>query len=276
MKLSIVVVSYNRRDLLSQALNSLVNAAADIEHEIIVIDNASVDFSIPMVQGKYPKVNLILNPKNIGFTKACNQGLKIARGDYILLINPDTITNDDTLIKTLAFMDAHLDAGGLGVRMIDGQGRYLPESKRGLPGAWVAFFKVTGLHKLFPKSRLLNRYQAGWIEEFETAEVDVLSAAFMLIRKTVLSTIGLLDEHFFMYGEDIDLSYRIRLAGFKNYYYPKTYIIHFKGQSLKKFNWRYIVNFYGAMFIFAAKYFFKSSVPHVKGIQQLYPPAASI
>ncbi len=271
MKLSIIIVNYNRRDLLSQALSSLVKAADGIDHEIIVVDNASVDFSIPMVQGRYPQINLIENAKNVGFTKACNQGLQIANGEYVLLINPDTISNDDTLSKTLAFMDDHPLAGGLGVRMINGQGQFLPESKRGLPSAWISFFKLSGMHKLFPKSRLFNRYHPDWVEEeFETAEVDVLNAAFMLIRKSVLDKVGLFDERFNMYGEDIDLSYRIRLSGFKNYYYPKTYIIHFKGQSLKKLTWTYIANFYGAMFIFAFKYFFKQAIPHVKNVQQ-YP-----
>jgi GT2 family glycosyltransferase len=272
MKLSVIIVNFNSRDLLSQALSSILKAAEDIDHEVIVVDNGSLDFSIPMIEGRYPGVKLIENNENLGFTKACNHGLKEAKGDYVLLINPDTITNDDTLVKTLAFMDEHPDAGGLTVRMIDSQGRFLPESKRGIPTAWVSFFKATGLYKLFPKSRLYNRYNPGWIEEFETAEVDVLSAAFMLIRRNVLNQVGLLDERFVMYGEDVDLSYRMRLAGYKNFYYPKTYIIHFKGQSVKP-DWRYLYYFYGAMFIFASKYILKPAVPHVKGISTLYPPA---
>jgi len=273
MKLSIILVNYNRRDLLSQALSSLVNAAAGVEHEIFVVDNASIDFSVPMIEGRYPQVKLIQNQKNVGFSKANNQALKLASGEYVLLINPDTITNDDTLIKTLGFMDEHPQAGGLGVRMINSQGQFLPESKRGIPTPWIAFFRMSGLYKLFPKSRMYNRYHADWVEEFETAEVDVLSAAFMLIRKTVLDKVGLLDERFFMYGEDIDLSYRIRLSGFKNYYYSKTYIIHFKGHSTKKLSWTYLTSFYGAMFIFAAKYLFRSSAPQAKNIQHQYPPS---
>jgi len=274
MKLSIIIVNYNQRDLLSHALSSLVKAAEHIDHEIIVVDNGSLDFSIPMIEGRYPQVKLIENQKNVGLSKASNQGLRLAQGEYVLLIHPDTITNDDTLIKTIAFMDAQPKAGGLGVRMINGQGMFLPESKRGLPTPWAFFFRMSGFYKLFPKSRIINRYHADWVEEFETAEVDILSAAFMMIRRSVLAKTGLLDERFFMYGEDIDLSYRIRLAGFKNYYFPKTYIIHFKGVSLQKLTWKYISNFYGAMFIFAAKYFVKTSMPRLAAMHKLNTPSA--
>ncbi|MBW4891854.1 glycosyltransferase family 2 protein [Mucilaginibacter sp. HMF5004] len=274
MKLSIIIVNYNRRDLISQALSSLIKAAENIEHEIFVVDNASLDLSQPMIQGRYPHVKLIENQKNVGLSKASNQALRQATGEYVLLIHPDTITNDDTLTKTLAFMDIHPKAGGLGVRMINGQGQFLPESKRGLPTPWAFFFRMTNFYKLFPKSRLINRYHADWIEEFETAEVDILSAAFMLIRRSVLAKTGLLDERFFIYGEDIDLSYRIRLAGYKNYYFPKTYIIHLRGLSLQKFTWNYISNFYGAMFIFAAKYFIKTSMPKLAGMRKLNTPQA--
>jgi GT2 family glycosyltransferase len=273
MKLSIVIVSHNGRDLLSQTLSSLLKAADGIAHEIVVVDNASVDYSIPMIEGRYPQVKLIQNIKNVGFTKASNQGLSLANGEYVLLLDPDTICNDDTLTKTLTFMDEHPMAGGLSVRMINGQGQFLPESKRGIPTAWIGFFKVSGLYKLFPKSRLFNRYHGDWVdEEFATSEVDVLSAAFMLMRKSALNVVGLLDERFVTYGHDIDLSYRIRLAGFKNYYYPKTYIIHFKGQSLRKLSLEYFINFYGAMFIFAAKYLFRSTPKLIKGVQHQYPP----
>ncbi len=274
MKLSIVIANHNRRDLLSQTLSSVLKAAEAIEHEVIVIDNASVDYSVPMIEGRYPQIRLIQNVKNVGFTKAANQGLKIASGEFVLLLDPDTICNDDTLTKTLAFMDEHPKAGGLSVRMINGQGQFLPESKRGIPTPWIGFFKISGLYKLFPKSRMYNRYHGDWVEEeFETSEVDALSSAFMLMRKSALNVAGLLDERFITYGQDIDLSYRIRLAGYKNYYYPKTYIIHFKGQSLHKWTWEYFINFYGAMFIFAAKYLFRSTATLSKSVQQPYPPS---
>jgi GT2 family glycosyltransferase len=273
MKLSIIIVNHNNREVLKRALGSLQKATVGIEHEIFVVDNGSTDFSVPIIKNRFPQVNFIENEHNEGLSKAANEALKIAQGEYVLLLHPDTITNEDTLIKTIAFMDAQTQAGGLSVRMLNGDGQFLPESKRGLPAHWALFFRVTGLYKLFPKSRLINRFHADWIEEFETTEIDIISAAFMLIRRSVLATTGLLDERFFLYGEDIDLSYRIRLAGFRNYYFPKTYIIHYKGVSLNKFSWKYISNFYGAMFIFAAKYFVKPATPRFAAMHKLETPS---
>ncbi len=245
------------RDLLQQALNSLIDSAKGISHEILVVDNASKDHTVEMVNAKYPDVKVIANQTNIGFSKANNQAILMANGEYVLVINPDTITSIDTIPKIISFMDSNKDAGGLGVRMINAQGRYLSESKRGFPTPWATFTKFTGISKLFPNSKFFNRYYMGWVKEFETAEVDILAGAFMLLNTKALKKVGLFDESFFMYGEDIDLSYRLTLAGFKNYYYPETYIIHFKGQSTRKLSWRYIQSFYGAMFIFARKYFLK-------------------
>lgn len=273
MNLSIIIVNYNSRDRIKRALATLQIAAKGILHEIIIVDNASVDFSAPIIKSRFPDVTLVENEKNEGFSKAANQGIDMAQGEYILLINPDTLTSEDTLHKTLAFMDSHPQAGGMGVRMTNADGQFLPESKRGLPAHWAFFFKLTGFYKHFPKSRLLNRYHADWTEEFEVCEVDLLSAAFMLLRKSAFQTIGLFDERFFIYGQDIDLSYRLRLAGYKNYYFPATYVVHLKGLSLDKFSWKYISNFYGAMFIFAAKYFVKSSKKGLSGVHQLDTPA---
>ena len=165
---------------------------------------------------------------------ANNQALKIAKGEYVLLLNPDTVVQEDTFSKILAFMDAHPDAGGLGVKMLDGQGNFAPESKRGLPTPEVAFYKMFGFARFFPKSRRFGKYHLSYLSEDELSEIDVMSGAFMLIRKTVLDKIGFLDETFFMYGEDIDLSYRIKQAGYKNYYFPDTQIIHYKGESTKR------------------------------------------
>ena len=257
MKLSIIIVSYNVRDLLQQALDSLIDSAEGLEYEIFVVDNASKDQTVEMIEAKYPNIKLIANQKNIGFSKANNQAILIAKGEYILVINPDTITSADTLPKVLSFMDTKEQVGGLGVRMINAQGKYLKESKRGMPTPWAAFTKFSGISKMYPKSKFLNKYYMGWINEFETAEVEVLAGAFMMLRSNALKKIGLFDESFFMYGEDIDLSYRLILAGYKNYYFPETYIIHFKGQSTRKFSWRYIQSFYGAMYIFIKKYFLK-------------------
>ncbi len=257
MKISIIIVSYNVRDLLQQALDSLIDASKDLEFEILVVDNCSKDHTVEMILEKYPSVKLIANKINIGFSKANNQAILKASGEYILLINPDTITSKDTIKKSINFMDHHSDAGGLGVRMINAQGKYLPESKRGLPTPWASITKFIGLAKLFPTSKVFSRYYMGWIDEGQTSEIEILAGAFMLLRHNALKKIGLLDESFFMYGEDIDLSYRLTLAGYKNYYLPSTYIIHFKGQSTRKLSWRYIQSFYGAMFIFVRKYFLK-------------------
>jgi len=175
--------------------------------------------------------------------------------EYILLLNPDTIVEEDTFHKTIAYMDENPEIGGLGVKMLDGKGNFLAESKRGLPTPKVAFYKIFGLSKLFPKSKIFGRYHLGFLDREKISEVDVLAGAFMMIPKKVLDKIGLLDERFFMYGEDIDLSYRIKKAGYKNVYFPNTSIIHFKGESTKKSSANYVFVFYRAMVLFAQKHF---------------------
>ncbi|MEM1123154.1 MAG: glycosyltransferase, partial [Bacteroidota bacterium] len=215
----------------------------------------SVDDSVRMVREKFPAVQLIANKDNPGFSKANNQAIHLAKGKYVLLLNPDTLVEEDTFEKCVVFMDKHPDAGALGVKMIDGAGNFLPESKRGLPTPTTAFYKTFGLAKLFPNSPIFNRYHLGFLNENETHEVDVLAGAFMLLRKSVLDEIGLLDESFFMYGEDIDLSYRVQKAGHKNYYFAETSIIHYKGESTKKGSLNYVKVFYNAMIIFAKKHF---------------------
>jgi GT2 family glycosyltransferase len=255
MKLSIIIVNYNVKFFLEHALLSAQKAAKGISSEIIVVDNHSIDGSVVMLHKKFSNVACIANDKNVGFAKANNQGIKIAKGEYVLLLNPDTVVEEDTFEKCTAFMDVHPEAGALGVKMLDGKGNFLPESKRGFPSPSVAFFKVFGLTKLFPHSKLFARYYLGHLSENETCEAEVLSGAFMFIRKKVLDEIGLLDETFFMYGEDIDLSYRILKAGYKNYYFPETRIIHYKGESTKKGSLNYVRMFYNAMIIFARKHF---------------------
>ncbi|NSW45095.1 MAG: glycosyltransferase [Bacteroidales bacterium] len=257
MKLSVVIVNYNVKFFLSQCLHSLKLAIDNLGQpvEVFVVDNHSVDGSCYLIKEQFPWVKLIENKTNVGFSKANNQAISQAKGEYILLLNPDTVLEQDTLSKVITFMDNRLDAGGLGVRMIDGKGNFLPESKRGLPTPKVAFFKITGLSKLFPKSPFFNQYHLGYLDEFSIHEVDVLSGAFMLLRKSVLNSIGLLDETFFMYGEDVDLSFRIKQAGYKNYYFPGTTIIHYKGESTKKGSINYVRMFYSAMAIFANKHF---------------------
>lgn len=255
MKLSIVIVNYNVKYFLEQCLHSAYKACNGLDTEIFVVDNNSVDGSIKMVREKFPDVKLIENKDNKGFARANNQAIRKAHGEYILLLNPDTIVEDDTLKKCIQFMEQHDDAGGLGIKMLDGKGKFLPESKRGLPTPSVAFFKVFGLSALFPKSKIFGRYHLGFLDKDKIHEVDILAGAFMLLRKSVLDKIGLLDETFFMYGEDVDLSYRITQAGYKNYYFPETRIIHYKGESTKKSSMNYVFMFYTAMIIFAKKHY---------------------
>lgn len=255
MKLSIIIVNYNVEHFLEQCLNSVLAAKQDFAIEVLVVDNNSVDGSLEMMATKFPQITLIANKDNRGFSKANNQGIRIAKGEYILLLNPDTVVESDTFSKTIAFMDAHPDAGGLGVKMLDGKGDFLPESKRGLPTPAAAFYKMFGLSKLFPRSKRFASYHQGHLSNDEIHEIEVLSGAFMLMRKSVLDKVGLLDEDFFMYGEDIDLSYRIIKAGYKNYYFPETRIIHYKGESTKKNTVNYVYVFYNAMVIFAKKHY---------------------
>jgi len=258
MKLSVIIVNYNVEHFLEQCLHSVRKSAKNIPTEIFVVDNSSVDGSIEMVKKKFPEVKIIANEKNLGFSRANNQAIKEANGEYVLLLNPDTVVQEDTFEKTIKFMDEKKDCGALGVMMLDGKGNFLPESKRGLPTPSVAFYKVFGLSFLFPYSKIFGKYHLGYLDKNKTHEVDVLAGAFMLIRKSVLDKIGLLDETFFMYGEDIDLSYRITLAGYKNYYFSETRIIHYKGESTKKSSVNYVLVFYNAMAIFAKKHFAKN------------------
>ena len=257
MKLSVIIVNYNVKYFLEQALLSVQRADnnASFQIEIWVVDNNSQDGSVEMVKSKFPFVQLIENKDNTGFSKANNQAFYKSTGEYILLLNPDTVVAEDTFSKCITFMDAHPEVGGLGIKTIDGSGAFLPESKRGFPSPWVAFCKSFGLSALFPKSPFFNRYYLGHLSKDETHECDVLVGSFMLMRKSVLDTIGGLDESFFMYGEDIDLSYRIVKAGYKNYYFADSTIIHYKGESTKKGSLNYVKVFYGAMMIFARKHF---------------------
>lgn len=253
MKISIIIVNYNVKYILEQCLHSVYAATQHIDAEVFVVDNNSVDGSCSMIVEKFPWVKLIENKENVGFSRANNQAIRLSQGEYILLLNPDTVVEEDTFTKTTQFMDEHPDGGGLGVAMIDGKGKFLPESKRGLPTLKVSICKMFGLQKLFPHSKRFNYYYLGHLSNDEIHEIEILSGAFMLLRKKVLDSIGLLDEEYFMYGEDIDLSYRIIKAGYKNYYYPHTTIIHYKGESTKKASFKYVLVFYKAMEIFARK-----------------------
>ncbi len=240
---------------MEQCLNSVKKALEKVSGEVFIVDNNSIDGSVEMVRRKFPEYNLIANKDNKGFSRANNQAIHLSNSEYVLLLNPDTVVEEDTFVKVVDFMDSHPDAGGLGVRMLDGKGKFLPESKRGLPTPEVAFYKIFGISKLLSKSKKFGRYHLGYLSEFETNEIEILSGAFMLMRAEALEKVGLLDEAFFMYGEDIDLSYRIIKGGYKNYYFPETRIIHYKGESTKKSSVNYVFVFYRAMVIFAEKHF---------------------
>lgn len=255
MDLTLVIVNYNVRYFLEQCLRSVQKAMGNLQVEVYVVDNNSVDGSVEMVKQEFPWVKLIANQENLGFSKANNQAMRLATGRYVLLLNPDTVLQEDSLVKPVSFMDSHPQAGALGVKMIDGQGNFLRESKRGLPTPLVAFYKISGLSSLFPTSERFARYHLGHLPENQINEVDILAGAYMLMRKEALDKVGLLDEDYFMYGEDVDLSYRIQKGGYKNYYFPETSILHYKGESTKKGSLNYVYVFYNAMAIFAGKHF---------------------
>lgn len=253
MTLSIIIVNYNVKYFLEQCLLSIEESNTEFEIETFVVDNNSQDGSIEYLKSKFPDVTFIVNHDNPGFAKANNQALNIAKGDYVLILNPDTVLGEHVLHDVVRFLESQPDAGAAGVKMIDGTGLFLRESKRSFPTPWVSFCKICGLTALFPKSTLFGKYHLHYLDENKIHEVDVLAGAFIMIKKKVLDKVGVLDESFFMYGEDIDFSYRVVLAGYKNYYLPYP-IIHYKGESTKE-DMRYVKVFYEAMYIFFKKYF---------------------
>ena len=255
MLLSIIIVNYNVKYFVEQCLHAVLNATKNIDAEIIMVDNNSTDGSNNYLKNKFANVSFIWSPENTGFSKANNIALEHATGKYILFLNPDTIIAADCLEKCVSFFDSKYDIGALGVRMIDGAGKYLKESKRGFPSPLTSFFKLSGLAAVFPNSRLFARYYLGHLPENENNYIDVLAGAFMMVKKEILDIIGGFDEAFFMYGEDIDLSYRIQKAGYKNYYFTETTIIHFKGESTKRNTVKYVQIFYGAMSFFVKKHY---------------------
>ncbi len=261
MQLSIVIINYNVRHFLEQCLCSVLKACSNLEAEVLVIDNQSTDGSQAYFNNRFKEVKFTWKTANDGFARSCNEGWRTASGNHVLFLNPDTLLAEDSLEKCLAFMQQHPDAGALGVRMIDGSGQYLPESKRGFPGAWASCCKLAGLTRLFPKSRFFARYYLGHLNPLTDHPVEVLSGACMLVQRAVLEKTGGFDESFFMYAEDIDLSYRIQQLGFRNYYFAGTTILHFKGESTVKQSPAYIRHFYGTMIQFVNK--------HYKGIGRL-------
>ena len=264
MQLSIIIVNYNVKHFLEQCLFSVLKAARSFpeQAEITVIDNNSSDNSIAYLQPKFPHVRFIANQDNLGFAKACNQGLHISAGKYILFLNPDTIVAEDCFQECIAFFESHPDAGALGIKMLDGSGKFLKESKRSFPSPLTSLFKLFGLSKLFPRSKMFSKYHLGNLDQNKDHEVDVLAGAFMMVRKEVLDATGGFDEIFFMYGEDVDLSYRVQKTinpvtgkSYKNYYFSGSSIVHFKGESTKRASMNYVRMFYNAMSIFVRKHY---------------------
>ncbi len=255
MQLSIIIVNYNVKFYLEQCLRSVINACSNLEAEILVVDNHSSDGSKDFFTGRFPKVRFFWKDNNPGFSRSNNEALKIARGEKVLFLNPDTVLPEDCLEKSLAFFNRQENIGALGVKMIDGSGNYLRESKRGFPTAFASFCKLSGLTRLMPRSRTFARYYLGHLPNDSSHEVDVISGAFMMVKKTVLDALQGFDEDYFMYAEDIDLSYRLQKAGLKNFYFAGTTIIHFKGESTIKQSKAYVRNFYGTMIVFVQKHF---------------------
>ena len=255
MQLSIIIVNYNVKHFLEQCLYSLQKACQGISAEVWVVDNASTDDSLAYLKPLFAWVNWVEAGANLGFSRANNLALEHCTGKWVLFLNPDTLVPEDCLQQCLAFAEEHPKLGALGIKMVDGSGRFLPESKRAFPGPLTSFYKLTGLSALFPQSPTLARYHLGHLSPHQNWTVDVLAGAFMWVRRQVLLQVGSFDEQFFMYGEDIDLSYRIQAAGWQNWYFANSAIVHFKGESTKKGSLNYVRMFYQAMHLFVGKHY---------------------
>ena len=261
LKLSVIIVNYNVKYYLDQCIRSVLRAFEEMNTpaEIIVVDNHSVDGSVDYLEQRYPQklfpmVRFVRSAHNLGFARANNIAIRQSRGEYVLLLNPDTIVGEDTLKASVDFMDAHEDAGAVGVRMLGAQGRRAMESRRGLPTPMVSFFKMLGFCNRWPHHRLFGKYYMGYLPWDEPSQIEVVSGAYCMLRRKALDEVGLLDEDFFMYGEDIDLSYRVLKGGYHNYYLPVD-ILHYKGESTQKSSFRYVHVFYEAMLIFFRKHY---------------------
>lgn len=260
MKISVIIVNYNVKYFLEVCLHSVLRAINGFDAEVIVVDNNSTDGSMQMVAEKFPTVIRIENKDNAGFGRANNQGVAIAKGEYILFLNPDTVMPEDFFTKTIGYMDAHPEAGSIGPKLLDGKGQFAPDGKKSFPSLSVAIFKTTGINKVFSKSPYFNKYYAVHIGEDETAAVDVLSGCCMLVRSSVLPKIGgAFDEDYFMYCEDVDLSYRIQKAGYQNIYFPEAMLIHYKGESTRKATLSYVRIFNEALSTFVRKHYSKGN-----------------
>jgi GT2 family glycosyltransferase len=260
--LSVLIVNYNVKAYIDQCLRSVERASQGLQVEVIVVDNASSDGSVAHIQKHFPWVTCIASPENLGFGRANNLAAAQAKGEFVLYLNPDTVVPEDNFRRALEVMRSKPEIGSMGCRMIDGSGHFLPESKRGLPTPAVALYRILGLAKLFPKHPRFGAYYAGHLAPDASGYVDVHCGAWMLMRGSVLHQIGGFDEAFFMYGEDIDLSYRVLQAGHSNYYLADSPILHYKGESTKHQSWHYIKTFHEAMAIFANKHFHSQALAY--------------
>ena len=254
MKLSVVIVNYNVKYYLGQCLESLRRALKGIEAEVIVVDNHSHDDSVAYLRSRFPEVHFIASAHNLGFACGNNIAIRQSKGEYVLLLNPDTVVGEDAIRASVAFMDSHPGAGAHGVQMLNDCGERAPESRRGLPSPMVSFYKMAGLCKHFPQSDRFAHYYMGSLSWDVPGRIEVVSGAYCFLRKSALDRVGLLDEDFFMYGEDVDLSYRLLKGGFENWYLPVR-ILHYKGESTQKSSFRYVHVFYDAMLIFFRKHY---------------------
>ncbi len=257
MQLSVIILNYNVRYFLEQCVLSVQKALENIEGEIIVVDNNSSDDSCAMMQQRFPNIKLIQNKENLGFPKGNNIAVREAKGEFVCILNPDTVVAEDTFEKVLAFAKCQNDLGIVGCKLIDGTGNFLPESKRGIPTPWVAFTKIFGLYKWFPKSSLFNKYYAQHVNENQTGKVDILVGAFMVLKRDLYNELQGFDENCFMYADDIDLSYRALLLQKQNYYFHETTVIHYKGESTVK-DATYMKHFREFMNFFYKKHFKQS------------------
>ena len=254
MKLSVIIVNYNVKFYVEQCLVALQRAIEGIDADVYVVDNHSRDGSVDFLTKRFPKVNIVSCSHNLGFARANNIAIRQSEGEYVLLLNPDTIVGEQVVRETLAFMEAHPKAGAAGVRMLKSDGEDAMESRRGLPTPMTSFYKMSGLCHRFPQSSRYGRYYMSYLSWDEAAKIDVVSGAYCMLRREGLNDIGLLDEDYFMYGEDIDLSYRLLKGGYENWYLPLR-ILHYKGESTQKSSFRYVHVFYEAMLIFFRKHF---------------------
>lgn len=259
MELSIVIVNYNVKEFLTQCLDSIFKSQTQYNYEVIVVDNSSRDSGRDEICSTFKDITWIDNSENVGFGRANNQGFSHAKGVYTLILNPDTVLQEDTLEKCISYLLAHPEVGGLGIKGLDGSGQFLPESKRALPTPLVALWKITGLSAIFPKSSVFARYHLGHLSPEENHEVDILVGCFMMVPTQLLLSVGGFDPQYFMYGEDIDLSYELQKTGHKNIYFSDSQIIHYKGESTKRGSLNYVRMFYKAMVLFAKKQFTGSS-----------------